>query len=70
LRLRDGDPFRTDASNLIYDCALEAISDAPALGRALSDIPGVVEHGLFVGLATALVIAGDNGVEVIEAESV
>jgi ribose 5-phosphate isomerase A len=66
LRARDGELFKTDAGNLIYDCRLGAIADAGALGRALSDIPGVVEHGLFVGLASALIVAGENGVETIE----
>lgn len=66
LRVRDGQPFKTDASNLIYDCPLGAIADAGALGRALSDIPGVVDHGLFIGLASVLVIAGEAGVEIIE----
>ena len=66
LRAPGGTPFITDGGNLIYDCTLGAIDDAGALGRALSDIPGVVEHGLFIGLASALVIAGENGVETIE----
>ncbi len=66
LRARAGTAFKTDAGNFIYDCPLGVIGDAGALGRALSDIPGVVEHGLFVGLASALVIAGENGVTVIE----
>jgi ribose 5-phosphate isomerase A len=66
LRAKDGAPFKTDGGNYIYDCAFGAISDAPALAAALSAVPGVVEHGLFVGLATALVIAREGGVEVIE----
>ncbi|MBI3677904.1 MAG: ribose-5-phosphate isomerase RpiA [Proteobacteria bacterium] len=66
LRMKDGAPFRTDGGNVIYDCAFKAIKNAVKLGKALSDIPGVVDHGLFVGLATALVIARKKGVEVIE----
>ena len=66
LRVRDGEPFKTDAGNLIYDCALGAIADAAALGAALSQVTGVVEHGLFVGYTSALILAGDEGVEVIE----
>jgi ribose 5-phosphate isomerase A len=66
LRLKDGVPFKTDGGNYIYDCAFGAISDAPALAAALSAVPGVVDHGLFVGLATALVVARETGVEVIE----
>lgn len=65
LRLKDGAPFRTDSNNLIYDCALGSLGDAPALASALSAIPGVVDHGLFIGIATALVLAREAGVEVI-----
>src|SRR5579885_981420 len=61
LRIRDGAPFKTDGGNYIYDCGFGAIADAAALAAALSGIPGVVEHGLFVGIATALVIAGEEG---------
>jgi ribose 5-phosphate isomerase A len=60
-------PFSTDSGNLIYDCAFVAIADAPALATSLSGVPGVVEHGLFIGVATSLVIAGADGVNVIEA---
>jgi len=66
LRAQDGASFKTDADNLIYDCQLGVIADATALARALSDIPGVVEHGLFIALASVLVIAGEDGVELIE----
>ena len=65
LRMKDGNPFRTDSNNCIYDCALGSIQDAPALAAALSQIPGVVDHGLFIGLATTLVIAREDGVEVV-----
>ena len=65
LRTKDDVPFKTDGGNYIYDCAFGAIVDAPALAAALSAVPGVMEHGLFVGLATALVIARESGVEVI-----
>ncbi len=66
MRMRDGQPFKTDAGNLIYDCPLGAIGDVSLLSLALSAITGVVEHGLFVGLASALILAGEAGVEVIE----
>ena len=49
----------------ILDCSLGAIPDPAALSELLSPIPGVVEHGLFVGLARAAIIAGDEGVEVL-----
>jgi len=66
LRMKDGEAFRTDSWHLIFDCAFGAIKDVPALAHALSGVPGVVDHGLFVGIASALVIARANGVEVIE----
>ena len=54
LRQKDGAAFKTDSGNLIYDCALGAIQSAPKLAAALSAVTGVVEHGLFVGIATTL----------------
>ncbi len=68
-RSKDGAVFKTDGGNLIYDCGFEAITDARALARALGDIVGVVEHGLFVGLATTLLVAREDGIEVIEKAS-
>jgi ribose 5-phosphate isomerase A len=66
LRQKDGAPFKTDSGNLIYDVAFGAIGDVAKLAGALSAIPGVVEHGLFVGLAHTLVIAHADRVEVID----
>ncbi len=66
LRLKDGAPVKTDGGNLIYDCSFGVIADAAKLSAALSSVVGVVEHGLFVGIASLLVIAGENGVELIE----
>jgi ribose 5-phosphate isomerase A len=63
IRLRDG--FVTDSGNLIYDCGFGAIRDTRLLALALAVIPGVVDHGLFLNLASALVIAGPDGVEVL-----
>ena len=66
LRQKDGAPFKTDSGNLIYDCAFGAIQNAAKLAAAIDAVPGVVEHGLFVGIATTLLIAGPGEVEVIE----
>ena len=66
LRVKDRRRYRTVSKNCIYDCPFGAIDDAARLSAALSGIPGVVEHGLFVGLASVLVIAGSGGVRVIE----
>ncbi len=58
----DGTPYRTDQNNLILDCDFGPIRDPRALARALSDRAGIVEHGLFIDLATDLVIADADGI--------
>lgn len=63
----DGSPVVTDGGHLIIDARLEAIPDPEALSFALHVIPGVVEHGLFLGYASRVLIAGANGVDVLEA---
>ena len=66
IRVRgESSPFVTDGGHYILDCSLGAIADPKALSEILSPIPGVVEHGLFVGLARAAIIAGAEGVEVL-----
>jgi ribose 5-phosphate isomerase A len=65
LRVKNGEVFKTDSGQVIYDIAFGAIKDAPRLAATLSQIPGVVEHGLFIGLATTLLIAADGEIEVI-----
>ena len=62
-----GEPFRTDSGNLIVDAHFGAIGDPDSLDTALKLIPGVVENGLFIGIADTAIIAGPDGVEVIEA---
>ena len=66
LRTRpDGSPYLTDNGNPILDCSFGKIEDPPALARTLSEIPGIVEHGLFIGLASvALVGRGDSVQEI------
>jgi ribose 5-phosphate isomerase A len=66
LRTKDGAPYKTDGGNYIYDCPFGAITDASALAAVLSGTVGVIDHGLFVGLASVLVIAREDKVEVIE----
>ena len=66
-RLRsDGQPFVTDSGNFILDCAFGSIPDPEALDEALKLIPGVVENGLFLGIADAAIIAGPGGVTILE----
>jgi ribose 5-phosphate isomerase A len=55
----------TDGGHVILDCSFGAIPDPEALARGLNAIPGVVEHGLFIGLAKAIIVADEQGVEVI-----
>ncbi|HKM84643.1 MAG TPA: ribose-5-phosphate isomerase RpiA [Terriglobales bacterium] len=57
----DGSPYVTDNGNQILDCSFGKIADPPALALALSNTPGIAEHGLFIGLASvALVGRGDR----------
>jgi ribose 5-phosphate isomerase A len=59
-----GNPYKTDEGHHILDCEFGEIPDPPALARTLSDMPGVVEHGLFIGMAK-LALFG-KGKDVIE----
>ena len=62
---KDGHVFVTDGGHWIIDAHLERIADAPRLAGLLNPIPGVVEHGLFIGLATTAVLAGAQGIRVV-----
>jgi ribose 5-phosphate isomerase A len=62
----DGAPFVTDGGNHVLDCRFPAgIGDPEEVERALAMRPGIVESGLFLGMATAAVIAGAAGVRVM-----
>lgn len=65
LRMTAGQPFVTDGGHLILDASFGRIPDARALSNALHAIPGVVEHGLFIGLADLAVIAGADGIRTL-----
>jgi ribose 5-phosphate isomerase A len=59
-----GNAFMSDEGHHILDCSFGQIPDPPALARVLSDMPGVVEHGLFIDLATVVLCAkGDSVAE-------
>jgi ribose 5-phosphate isomerase A len=62
--LPDGQPFVTDENNHILDCHFGEIDDPDRLARQLSDMPGVVEHGLFIGMASVVLVARGN--EIVE----
>jgi ribose 5-phosphate isomerase A len=59
----DGHPLVTDEGHLLFDASLQHIVDPDALALALSGVAGVVEHGLFIDLASDVFIAGPSGVE-------
>ena len=63
--LRGGElsPFETDGGHFILDASFGHISDASALANQLLDIPGVVEHGLFLGYAKVVFLASPDGVK-------
>lgn len=64
-----GEPYLSDGGHFILDCAFGAIPDPESLATGLAAIPGVVDHGLFLGLATAIFVAGAHGVHIVgEAE--
>ncbi|WP_062202830.1 ribose-5-phosphate isomerase RpiA [Aureimonas sp. AU12] len=67
LRKTGDDPFITDGGHLIIDASFGRIPDPEALSAALHAIPGVVEHGLFLGLASTVILAGTDGIEVLDA---
>lgn len=68
LRFRpDGDRYVTDGGHLILDASFGRISSPETLSRALLDIPGVVQHGLFLGLCQRAYVAGPDGVRAIDA---
>ena len=63
-RTKSGEPLITDQGNHIYDARFEIIPDAYGLAKALDRITGVVEHGLFLDLATQLFIGRGTSVDV------
>jgi ribose 5-phosphate isomerase A len=62
LRLQNGKPFITDEGNYILDCAVGPIADAAALARTLEGRAGIVAHGLFLGLASEVIVGSEQGV--------
>jgi ribose 5-phosphate isomerase A len=65
-RRADGDPFVTDGGNYILDCAFERIESAKTLEQQLDSVVGVVEHGLFIGLASLVLVGSSEGVKRLE----
>ena len=65
----DGTPFKTDQGNLILDCNFGPIPDPSQLAGRLNERAGIVEHGLFIGLATDVIVAGAEGVRHLRREA-
>jgi len=63
LRMKDGKPFRTDSGNAIIDVSIGSIPDASRLDPLLKSIPGVVDHGLFIGICGIILMATKDGVK-------
>jgi len=61
LREKDGKPFITDHGHYILDCHFEKIEQASLLSQQLNSIPGVVENGLFIDMASAVIIGKEDG---------
>ncbi|MBO9418720.1 ribose-5-phosphate isomerase RpiA [Labrenzia sp. R4_1] len=70
LRMAGGHPFVTDGGHHIFDAHLLKIEEPETLAQALVKIPGVVEHGLFLNLASKAYVAGEDGVKTITPASI
>lgn len=69
-RETDGSPVTTDNGNLLVRCWFpDGIADPHNLARALADRPGIVEHGLFLDMATDVIVAGSEGIRLMERAS-
>lgn len=64
---KDGAPFVTDGGHYILDCATGPLPDVRRAAAAVADLPGVVDHGLFLGLTSVLIVGEAAGAQVIEA---
>lgn len=67
LRVRDGEPFETDSGHYILDASFGHISNPKALSDALLAVPGVVEHGMFIGMTSVAIVAGNGEVRTLTA---
>lgn len=65
LRMRDGEMFVTDNGNYIVDCKFQRIDRPKNVEAAINLVPGVVDNGLFVGLAHKVIVASEDGVRTI-----
>ena len=61
----DGKPFISDSGNFILDCAFGSIAEPEDLDEALKLIPGVVENGMFLGIADLAIVGGPDGISYV-----
>ncbi len=66
LRMREGEPFVTDNGNYIADCKFDRIDDPRVLEAQLNLVPGVVDNGLFVGMANMVIVASKDGLRTLQ----
>lgn len=66
---KDNHPFKTDQGNLILDCKFSPLTDPAALAEKLKRRTGIVEHGLFIALATEVIVASSEGIREIKRNS-
>ena len=66
VRLKDGKPFQTDAGHIIIDAAIGRIPDPERLNGMLKSLPGVVDHGLFVGICGRVLLGTKDGVKTLD----
>lgn len=66
IRVANRKPFVTDNGNLIADCRFDTIDDPESMESRLNLVPGVVDNGLFIGLADKVIVGSENGVRIIE----
>jgi ribose 5-phosphate isomerase A len=67
-RAGSGEPFVTDGGNFILDCLFGAIDNPAETERRINAIVGVVENGLFVGRSSAVIVASEDGIEILTPE--
>lgn len=65
---RRAEPYRTDEGNYIVDCRFPRIDDPQTMERRLNLLPGVVENGLFIGLASVVLVASESGVRELRSQ--
>ncbi len=65
LRMAGGSNYRTDNDNYVLDCRFRSIKDPAELERSINNVPGVIENGIFVGVASLVFVADEKGVKTL-----